>query len=210
MVETAIDLVLAPLLLLTTVWCALVHQRLRRLRGDRMEIQDFILALGEATTRAEQVVAELREAASESHALLGDRHAAVRRERDELARLMESAGRVTRRLEAEIARSVRSLADGRGAPDGAASGQGRPAEQARASERPSAERRAPERAAPAWAGARPPPVDGGEVADLLASVPAAGGERADGADGSTEPDPARHSKRQRVGAELLRALQALR
>lgn len=60
MVDMAVELLLAALLMLTVVWCALVHQRLRRLRADKGEMEGFIAALSAVTERAEAAIAGLR------------------------------------------------------------------------------------------------------------------------------------------------------
>lgn len=109
--DVVADLVLAALLLLTAAWCALVHQRLRRLRTERGEMEAFIATLTAATERAEEATSGLRGAVAEAERGLHEQGSAARQRAAELARLLESASRVLRRLEAAVHGGARSLAE---------------------------------------------------------------------------------------------------
>ncbi|MCB1989934.1 MAG: hypothetical protein KDG49_00600, partial [Geminicoccaceae bacterium] len=65
MIDLALQVVLVVLLLLTITWCMIVHLRLRRLRTEGGEMQAFIAALGEATTRAEAAISLMRDTGRE-------------------------------------------------------------------------------------------------------------------------------------------------
>ena len=111
MVDLGLQLVLVVLLLLTITWCVIVHHRLRRLRADRGELEAFIAALGEATGRAEAAVRQMQEAshAAESTAIEQERRA--RQQGELLARLMDNAIRVTKRLDAAVEQGATQLAE---------------------------------------------------------------------------------------------------
>lgn len=109
--DTAADLVLAGLLLLTSGWCALVHHRLRRLRTERGEMEAFIATLAAATERAEAATAGLRGAVAETERGLREQGEAARQRAGELARLVDSGARVLRRLEAAVHGGAMSLAE---------------------------------------------------------------------------------------------------
>ena len=111
MIELALQGLLVVLLLLTITWCVIVHYRLRRLRTDRGELEAFIAALGEATGRAENAVRQMREA---NHAALSTGREQERRARQqsaELARLMDNAVRVVKRLDAAVEQGATRVAE---------------------------------------------------------------------------------------------------
>jgi hypothetical protein len=112
-VDLALQLVLVVLLLLTITWCIVVHHRLRRLRADHGELEAFIAALGEATGRAEAVVRQMQEAsqAAQNTALEQERRA--RQQGELLARLMDNAVRVTKRLDAAVEQGATQMAERR-------------------------------------------------------------------------------------------------
>ncbi len=124
MIELALQVVLVVLLLLTITWCVIVHFRLRRLRTEGGEMQAFVEALGAATTRAEATIRLMRDTGREIES------AALERERQarELGRLIESATRVTRRLEAAREQGAGRLAELRTRDDLASEPRQRPAE----------------------------------------------------------------------------------
>lgn len=124
MIDTAVELLLAVLLLLTIVWCTLVHQRLRRLRADKGEMEAFIGALTVVTERAEAAISGLRSVGEATHEQLVRQEDATRKRAEELARAMEAASRMLRRMETGYQQAMRSVAD--------------------------AERREPARPAPSW------------------------------------------------------------
>ncbi len=111
MAETAIELVLTVMLLLTVVWCVLVHQRLRRLRADKGEMESFIGALSLVTDRAEAAIAGLKAAGETTHEQLGRQEEAARKRAEELARAMDAAQRMLRRLESGYQQAMRYTAD---------------------------------------------------------------------------------------------------
>lgn len=111
MLQTILELLLIVLLPLTCGWCALLHRRLQRLRVDQQDLGTAIDALAAVTGRAEQVVAELKRGGNECAGLLEALGGEGARHRDDLVRLLESGGRLVRRLEKEVAQAVRLLAE---------------------------------------------------------------------------------------------------
>ncbi|MDX6752653.1 DUF6468 domain-containing protein [Geminicoccaceae bacterium 1502E] len=110
MLQTVLELLLSLLLLVTCGWCAMLHRRLQRLRVEQEELGVALESLAVLTGRAEEVVAELKAAGSECAGLLeaishGARH------REDLGRLLESGGRMARRLEQEVGHAARLLAE---------------------------------------------------------------------------------------------------
>ena len=110
MIAIASDLLMAFLLLLTTCWCALLYRRLDRLRVERSDIETFIAAVDGAVRRAEQAVGGIRDGVGEAQRLLGAEQEAAQQRAAELARLVESAGRMARRVEAAIHQGARAMA----------------------------------------------------------------------------------------------------
>ena len=110
-VETVTQLLLSGLLLLTVVWCTLVHRRLARLRADRGEIEAFVASLATVTERAEAAIAGLRAAAESIAHDLASKEEHARRTVDSLGRLAEAAGRTARRLDMSVAQASRLTAD---------------------------------------------------------------------------------------------------
>jgi hypothetical protein len=113
MAETAAQILLMALLLATIAWCVLVHRRLGRLRADGGELAAIIAALDAASARAAAVVGELRTVTAEANTRLVERDGAAHQREVELARLIETAARVVRRLESGIGQGVRTLAEAR-------------------------------------------------------------------------------------------------
>lgn len=111
MVETATELLLAVLLLLTIVWCTLVHQRLRRLRADKGEMESFIGALTVVTERAEAAISGLKAVGETTHEQLLRQEEAARKRAEELARAMDAAQRMLRRLESGYQQAMRQSAE---------------------------------------------------------------------------------------------------
>ena len=110
MIAIASDLLMAFLLLLTTCWCALLYRRLDRLRVERSDIETFLAAVDGAVRRAEQAVGGIRDGVGEAQRLLGAEQEAAQQRAAELARLVESAGRMARRVEAAIHQGARAMA----------------------------------------------------------------------------------------------------
>ncbi len=111
MIDNAVELLLGVLLLLTIVWCMLVHQRLRRLRADKGEMEGFIGALTVVTERAEAAISGLRSVGEATHEQLARQEDATRKRAEELGRAMEAAGRMLRRMETGYQQAMRSMAD---------------------------------------------------------------------------------------------------
>lgn len=107
MVDMAVELLLAALLMLTVVWCALVHQRLRRLRADKGEMEGFIAALTAVTERAEAAIAGLRGVGETTRQELERQEDTTRRRTEDLARAMDGAQRLLRRLETAQQQAIR-------------------------------------------------------------------------------------------------------
>lgn len=144
MVELALQSLLVVLLLLTITWCVIVHHRLRRLRTDRHELEAFISALDAATARAEDAVRQMREANTTAESAARDQERRARQQSTDLARLVDNAVRVVKRLDAAVEQGATRVAELR-TPRAAAAEPGPAA--------PEAQRR-PVRARPA--GASPP------------------------------------------------------
>lgn len=104
MAETTLDVVLVVLLAASIVWSARLHRRLTRLRADRAELETFIEALANATTRAETATAGLKAAGRELHRDLARQEATTRQLIDRLRREGEGAHRTLRRLDELAAR----------------------------------------------------------------------------------------------------------
>jgi hypothetical protein len=107
----AVELLLAALLMLTVVWCALVHQRLRRLRADKGEMEGFIAALTAVTERAEAAIAGLRGVGETTRQELERQESAARRRTEDLARAMDGAQRMLRRFESAQQQASRPTAE---------------------------------------------------------------------------------------------------
>lgn len=100
MLQLVADIALGSLLVVTAVWCALVHHRLRRLRTERGEMEGFITALTAATERAEAAITGLRETLARADRDLREQGELARQRAGELVRLIEDGGRVLGRLDA--------------------------------------------------------------------------------------------------------------
>lgn len=111
MIEHAPDLAVAFLLLLTTTWCVLLHRRLGRLRLERRDIEAFVSAVDTATRRAEAAIGGIRDSAAEAQRTLAGQQEAARQRAAELARLLDSGTRMSRRLETSLHHGARTLAD---------------------------------------------------------------------------------------------------
>lgn len=111
MAEIALQLALAVLLLLTITWCMIVHHRLRRLHADSGEMRSLIAALDEATDRAEAAVREMREANMAATTAASEQHRRSRQQCEELARLMDNALRLIKRLDAAVQQGATRVAE---------------------------------------------------------------------------------------------------
>ena len=120
MIDLALQITLVVMLFLTITWCVIVHHRLRRLRVDGEEMAAFITALSKATTRAEDAVRHMHEANHEVAAAAREQQRCARQQSDDLARLMDNAVRVIKRLDAAVERSATRVAELRTRPAGVA------------------------------------------------------------------------------------------
>lgn len=111
MIELAPDLLVAFLLVLTTTWCVLLHRRLGRLRIERRDIEAFVSAVDTATRHAEAAIGGIRAAAAEAQRTLGGQQEAAQQRAGELTRLLDSSGRMARRLESSLHQGARTMAD---------------------------------------------------------------------------------------------------
>jgi biopolymer transport protein ExbB/TolQ len=111
MIDLALQLVLVVLLLLTITWCVIVHHRLRRLRADQGELEAFIAALGEATDRAEAAVRQMQEANRSAASAVEEQERRARQQSEQLARLMDNAVRVVKRLDAAVEHGATRVAE---------------------------------------------------------------------------------------------------
>lgn len=120
MIELAANLLVAFLLVLTTIWCVLLYRRLGRLRVERSDIEAFVTAIDTASQRAEAAIAGIRESALEAQRALGGQKELAQQRIGELSRLVDSAGRMARRVETALHQGARTMAE---------SGRADPAEQ---------------------------------------------------------------------------------
>jgi hypothetical protein len=126
MVQNALDLLLIVLLLATSFWCVRVHRRLVALRVGQDEIAGFVEALATATARAERTVQEMKAASREAAAAQEAQAAAVEKRREELARTIEAAQKMARRLEDVLGQGAKLAAELRARQDAAATRAARP------------------------------------------------------------------------------------
>ena len=84
-----LDLVIACLLFVTIIYCAILLQKLRSLRGTQSELRGVINDFGEAIIKAEQGVIELRKAGSGAAKVLDEK--INNRQRDLIAEIAKAA-----------------------------------------------------------------------------------------------------------------------
>lgn len=101
MAEQLTQLALALLLGLNAVWCVLLHQRLRRLRSDGASLGKFVAEIDAVIARAEEILRGLRSECAAIESRLRRQTDNARRRGDELKRVCDLAGELTRRLQAE-------------------------------------------------------------------------------------------------------------
>lgn len=111
MVDFALQITLSILLFLTITWCMIVHYRLRRLRTDRGEMQGLIEALNDATERAEAAVRDMRTANDDAATSASERRRLARQQHEELARIVENAVRLVKRLDAAVEQGATQAAE---------------------------------------------------------------------------------------------------
>ena len=105
------DLIVACLLVLTSTWCAVLYRRFRRLRVERSDVEAFLSAVDGAARRAELAIAGIRDAATDAQRRLAADQQALDQRMAELARLIESAGRMARRVESAVHQGARTMAE---------------------------------------------------------------------------------------------------
>ncbi len=108
--ELGIQSLMCALMLLTIVWCILLYRRLRRLRVDRGEMALFVESLNDMITKAESAVTALQHAGREAIADHDRRREETQNCSEELARGIQIAARMLRRLDAALAGGTQSLA----------------------------------------------------------------------------------------------------
>jgi hypothetical protein len=111
MTSLAADLIVACLLVLTSAWCAALYRRLQRLRVERSDIETFLSAVDGAARRAELAIAGIRDGAAEAQRRLAVDQQALEQRVAELTRLIESAGRMARRVESAVHQGARAMAE---------------------------------------------------------------------------------------------------
>ena len=105
-----IESLVAVLLLLTIGYCVTLNRRLERLRADEQSLKATIAELITATEIAERAVSELKRAAHENDATLGERLRAAERLTVELERQVTAGDIVLTRL-SRVVVAARSLQD---------------------------------------------------------------------------------------------------
>ncbi|MFO1047685.1 MAG: hypothetical protein U1E52_07275 [Geminicoccaceae bacterium] len=111
MINLLADLLVAFLLVLTSTWCALLYRRLHRLKVERSDIETFLGAVDSAVRKAELAIAGIRDGAAEAQRRLAVDQTALEQKTVELSRLLESAGRMARRVEGAVHEGARTLAE---------------------------------------------------------------------------------------------------
>jgi hypothetical protein len=114
-----IEGLVAILLLVTIGYCILLNRRLERLRSDEQSLRGTIAELITATEIAERAVIELKRAAHENDATLGERVRAAERCCVELDRQVSAGDVVLTRLSRVVvaARSLNNVPAATAAPD---------------------------------------------------------------------------------------------
>ena len=105
-----IEILVAILLMLTIGYCYTLNRRLERLRADEQSLKGTIAELITATEIAERAVNELKYAAQENDATLGERVRAAERCCGELDRQVSAGDIVLNRL-SRVVVAARSLQD---------------------------------------------------------------------------------------------------
>jgi len=114
-----IEILVAILLMLTIGYCYTLNRRLERLRADEQSLKGTIGELVTATEIAERAVAELKRAAHENDATLGERVRSAERCCVELDRQISASDVVLTRLSRVVvaARSLHDVPSAATAPD---------------------------------------------------------------------------------------------
>jgi Domain of unknown function (DUF6468) len=114
-----IELLVAVLLMVTIGYCYTLNRRLERLRADEQSLKGTIAELITATEIAERAVSELKRAALENDATLGERVRSAERLTVELERQATAGDIVLTRLSRVVvaARSLQDVPTAASAPD---------------------------------------------------------------------------------------------
>jgi hypothetical protein len=114
-----IEILVAMLLMLTIGYCYTLNRRLERLRADEQSLKGTIAELITATEIAERAVNELKHAAQQNDATLGERVRAAERCCVELDRQVSAGDVVLTRLSRVVvaARSLQDVPSAATAPD---------------------------------------------------------------------------------------------
>ncbi len=113
MLEFALEVILCLLMIPTIVWSIVIHRKLRRLRTDQGEMTAFIEALNETIVRAERAVGTLQAVGRETIERHDNQQAEARKAADEIARGIQSAARLLRRLDTALQQGTKLLAETR-------------------------------------------------------------------------------------------------
>lgn len=100
----------AVLLVITVVYCAVLDRRLRALRAGQDGLKALIEGLDAATQRAQAGIGDLKTAAASAADRLAPEIAKARALSDELALMIETANRLADRLEGSRERPPREVA----------------------------------------------------------------------------------------------------
>ena len=92
-----IEILVAILLILTIAYCALLNERLRRLRQDEGALRAMVGELIGATQIAERAISALKGTVNEAERSIGDRLTDADQMSHELARLVEEGRRIVQR-----------------------------------------------------------------------------------------------------------------
>lgn len=107
MLNLAVDLLVAGLLIATIVYCFLLNRRLDGLRAGHAELRGLIADFNKATEKARSGVANMKAAAEDAGRNLQEQTSKARGLADELAFMNETGGRLADRLASGIDASRR-------------------------------------------------------------------------------------------------------
>lgn len=99
-ISLVLDGIVAVLLGVTIFYCFHLDRRLRTLRSGKDELKQIVLGLTDATLRAQQSVAELKQSGQDVAEGLTERVVGARALRDELELMIEAGNNLANRLEA--------------------------------------------------------------------------------------------------------------
>lgn len=93
-----IEILVGILLVLTIAYCAILNERLKKLRADESALKSMVGELINATKMAERAIATLKGTVSEAERSIGDRLDEADRLSSELTRLVDEGRRVAQRI----------------------------------------------------------------------------------------------------------------